>query len=216
MKTGPSRNPASSIHVVPVISPLPFIENQPAKTWSFDPLPRGRIAVTPVRTGPLPTFSAPSPEMSVVIPTSTPATSVIALSGPGVPSNGMPRSRARGFVCASGMAAKRTKRDNVASVSVMERVRMTRRMIPKPRQPDCARSADVGDGVAAFLRSVHGDDAGRHEVAGRTTDGVRRDLLVDLVHGLLDLASDDAGDAVRRHVAEREMDAALGERLVRL
>ena len=34
--------------------------------------------------------------MSVVWPTSTPATSVIAFIGPGVPSNGMPRSRARG------------------------------------------------------------------------------------------------------------------------
>src|SRR6185436_8336441 len=81
MRTGPSRNPASSIQVVPVISPLPFNENQPAKTWSLELLPRGRIAVTPVRTGPLPTLSAPSPEMSVVTPTSTPATSVIALAG---------------------------------------------------------------------------------------------------------------------------------------
>ena len=101
MNTGPSRKPASSIQVVPVISPLPFNENQPAKTWSVDVLPRGRIAVTPVRTGPVPTFSAPSPEMSVVIPTSTPATSVMAFSGPGVPSKGTPRSRARGFAWAS-------------------------------------------------------------------------------------------------------------------
>src|SRR4030095_13579507 len=71
-------------------------------------------------------------------------------------------------------------------------------------------------GVAAFLRSVHGDYAGGHEMPARTADSVRRDLLVDLVHGLFNLASDDAGDAVRRHIAEREMDAALDERFVRL
>src|SRR5215467_289703 len=58
------------------------------------------MAVTPVRTGPLPTTSLPSPEMSVVCPTSTPFTSVMALNGPVVPSNGTPRSRARGLVSA--------------------------------------------------------------------------------------------------------------------
>ena len=61
-------------------------------------LPRGCTTVTPVRTGPLPTTSFPDPEISVVCPTSTPLTSVIASRGPGVPSSGMPRSRARGFV----------------------------------------------------------------------------------------------------------------------
>ena len=51
--TGPSRKPDSSTQVVPVISPLPFSENQPAKTGLLmDSLPRGRTAVTPVRTGP--------------------------------------------------------------------------------------------------------------------------------------------------------------------
>src|SRR5213596_4251588 len=49
----------------------------------------------PVRTGPLPTSSLPSPLISVVYPTSTPATSVIALNFLGLPSNGIPRSRAR-------------------------------------------------------------------------------------------------------------------------
>ena len=44
-------NPPSSIHVVPVISPLPFCENHAAKTGSLDSLPRGRTTVTPVRTG---------------------------------------------------------------------------------------------------------------------------------------------------------------------
>src|ERR1700680_2679212 len=53
--TGPSRNPDSSIHVVPVISPLPFRENQAAKTgFDWESRPLGSIAVTPVRIGPLP------------------------------------------------------------------------------------------------------------------------------------------------------------------
>src|SRR5215470_7030366 len=94
--TGPSRKPDSSTQVVPVISPLPFKENQPAKTGSLSCLPRGKIAVTPVRTGPTPTLSAPSPEIIVFSPTSTPLTSVIAFNAPGVPSKGTPRSRARG------------------------------------------------------------------------------------------------------------------------
>ena len=94
--TGPSRKPDSSTHSLPVISPLPLKENIAAGTavllLSF---PSGRMAVTPVRTGPLPTTSFPSPSTRVVWPTSTPRTSVIALSSPGVPSKGTPKSRAR-------------------------------------------------------------------------------------------------------------------------
>src|SRR6202142_4352737 len=53
--TGPSRNPDSSTHVVPVISPFPFCENQAANTGlERESCPRGSTAVTPVRTGPLP------------------------------------------------------------------------------------------------------------------------------------------------------------------
>ena len=48
--------PDSSIHAVPVISPLPLSEKYPAKTGDESPLPRGRIAVTPVRIGPRPTI----------------------------------------------------------------------------------------------------------------------------------------------------------------
>src|SRR5438105_13613432 len=103
--TGPSRKPDSSTQVVPVISPLPFSENQPANTGSCDCLPRGRIAVTPVRTGPLPTSSLPDPEIKVVCPTSTPCTSVMAFSAPGVPSKGTPKSRARGLACATAEVA---------------------------------------------------------------------------------------------------------------
>ncbi len=92
---GPLRNPESSTHVVPVISPLPFSVNHAANTASLDAFPRGWIAVTPVRTGPFPISSFPSPEISVVWPTSTPFTSVMALFGPGVPSKGR-RDRERG------------------------------------------------------------------------------------------------------------------------
>src|SRR5579863_2311314 len=54
--TGPSRKPDSSTQVVPVISPLPFCAYQPAnENCCSDAAPRGNTAVTPVRTGPLPT-----------------------------------------------------------------------------------------------------------------------------------------------------------------
>src|SRR6202008_2755421 len=82
MSTGLSRKPDSSTQVVPVISPLPFCEYQPAKeNRCMDCAPRGSTAVTPVRIGPLPTTSLPSPEINVVWPTSTPSTSVIAFRG---------------------------------------------------------------------------------------------------------------------------------------
>src|SRR5687767_2935536 len=82
---GPSRIPDSCSQVVPVISPLPLSVNQAPKTGSALDFPRGCTTVTPVLTGPFPTTSFPLPEMSVVCPTSTPATSVIASSAPGVP-----------------------------------------------------------------------------------------------------------------------------------
>src|SRR5882724_7353473 len=106
--TGPARNPDSSSHVVSGISPLPFSLNQPPKTGSPFVAPRGKMAVTPVRTGPWPTTSFPSPLMIVAWPTVTPATSVIALRRPGVPSKGTPRSRARGRLCACTVDATRS------------------------------------------------------------------------------------------------------------
>jgi hypothetical protein len=63
--TGVSRNPDSVIQVVPVISPLPFNEYQFAKTGLLF-LPLGKMAVTPVRTGPSPLMFFPDPEMSVL------------------------------------------------------------------------------------------------------------------------------------------------------
>ena len=90
MATGSENVPDSSIHETPVISPLPFWEKKPAATGSAAPAgPRGRMAVTPVRTE--------SPRMMVAYPTCTPGTSVMAFQWPGVPPNGMPRDLARGL-----------------------------------------------------------------------------------------------------------------------
>ena len=51
MPTGPANVPDSSIQEIPVISPLPFWEKNPAVTGSSAPArPRGWMAVTPVRT----------------------------------------------------------------------------------------------------------------------------------------------------------------------
>src|SRR5256885_356344 len=110
--TGPSRNPESSTQCVPVISPLPFRLNHPAKTASRESLPRGRMAVTPVLTGPTPTFKTPSPEINVVCPTSTPFTSVIAFNCPGLPSKGTLRSRARGLFCAAIAMDQKSRADS--------------------------------------------------------------------------------------------------------
>src|SRR5436309_16042054 len=82
--TGPSRKPDPSTQFVPVISPLPFSDHQPAKTGLLiESFPRGSTAVSPVRTGPLPTYSFPSPEVGVVGPTVAPEPPVWALIGPG-------------------------------------------------------------------------------------------------------------------------------------
>src|SRR5712672_1445882 len=112
--TGPARNPDSSSQVVPVISPLPFNVNQPPKTGSPFVAPRGKTAVTPVRTGPCPTTSFPWPAIIVLCPTVTPETSVMVLSGPGMPSNGTPRSRARGRVCDDSGPAASTNPNRIA------------------------------------------------------------------------------------------------------
>ena len=78
--------PDSRTHSRPVSSPLPLRRWHPAKTGSRSAAaPRGQTTVTPVRTGPWPTTSGPSPRISVVWPTVTPSTSVMALRGPGVP-----------------------------------------------------------------------------------------------------------------------------------
>jgi hypothetical protein len=83
--------PDSRIHSSPVSSPFPFRRCEPAKTGSSQGLPScGKTTVTPVRTE--------SPSTSVVWPTRTPGTSVIAFSSPGgsVPIR-IPSSLARGL-----------------------------------------------------------------------------------------------------------------------
>src|SRR6204780_3833388 len=59
IRTGPSKKPDSSIQVVPVISPFPFCEYQPANEESTDCLPRGQIALTPRPTCPCPPAKFP-------------------------------------------------------------------------------------------------------------------------------------------------------------
>ena len=87
---GDSIVPSSCTCVEPANLPKALPTNTAPGTFSRNRLPPcGTIAVTPVRTV--------SPAMRVVCPTRTPATSVMAFSGPGLPSPGViPRSRARG------------------------------------------------------------------------------------------------------------------------
>ena len=84
MPMTPPRNPDSRTHSRPVSSPLPLRRWQPAKTGSVQTSSSwGITMVTPVRTGPCPTVNGPSPEISVVWPTRTPGTSVMASNSPG-------------------------------------------------------------------------------------------------------------------------------------
>src|SRR5690606_11409377 len=96
-----------------------------AKTGSVD-RPRGRTAVTPVRTGPSPTTSFPLPLTSVTCPTVTPATSVIALCAPVSPPNVMPRSR--DLVPAAACAASSAR--SAAAVRTRINARQRRRTEP--------------------------------------------------------------------------------------
>jgi hypothetical protein len=81
---GVVRTPASRTHSSPVMSPFPLRRWQPANSGlSRTSSARGRITVTPVRTGPCPRFRGPCPSTIVAWPTRTPVTSVIALWGPG-------------------------------------------------------------------------------------------------------------------------------------
>src|SRR3954468_12026675 len=97
MPMTPPSSPDSRTHSRPVSSPFPLSRWQPAKTRSVHGSSScGTTMVTPVRTGPSPTTSGPSPLMSVVWPTRTPGTSVIASCGPGSSSPiRRPSSRAR-------------------------------------------------------------------------------------------------------------------------
>lgn len=80
---GVSTRPHSETCVMPDISPAPLSTKLPAINLLSNTRSLGRITVTPVLTGPWPGISLPSPRMTVVWPTRTPLTSVIALYFPG-------------------------------------------------------------------------------------------------------------------------------------
>src|SRR5262245_17514893 len=160
--TGPSRKPDSSTQAVPVISPLPLSEKQPANTGSLDPRPRGRIAVTPVRTGPVPTTSFPSPAISVRWPTSTPLTSVMAFRGPGAPSNGTPKSRARGALSAPARGGDRKTTQANAAGSPRRIGDLLFTSLSFLSSPPARREENEGEirGLAPPLPSGEGDGEG--------------------------------------------------------
>src|SRR3984893_2133916 len=101
MPIGVVRNPDSRTHSSPVSSPLPLSRWQPAKSG----VSGGTTIVTPVRTE--------SPWISVLCPTRTPATSVMAFLADGTPPPiAMPKSRARMPVSKlDSMARAETKRE---------------------------------------------------------------------------------------------------------
>src|SRR5689334_12436544 len=67
----------------------------------------GRMAVTPVRTGPFPRRSGPAPRMMVECPTRTPATSVMEFQRPGRKRpSGTPSSRARYLASVLGVTGE--------------------------------------------------------------------------------------------------------------
>src|SRR5262245_17454218 len=168
MATGPSSRPLSWTHVVPVISPLPFSVNHAANTGSGFALPRGCTTVTPVRTGPVPTTSLPLPDTSVVWPTSTPATSVIASRAPGVPPIGRARSRSRGFCACRAPGTARTATNATASAGKRMSVAPCRNRganrAARPRRRD----------VAAVDDDHSADDHERNALRGNRSIFVRR------------------------------------------
>src|SRR5947207_7339500 len=93
-KMGKLNNPHSSMRERAVISPMPFKGKMAAYTLSSSGLPAwGQMPVTPVRHG-TPCTSV----LMVACPTRTPATSVMALSGPVGKYPGVtPKSRIRGM-----------------------------------------------------------------------------------------------------------------------
>ena len=99
---GDSSSPSSFTCVEPASLPKPFPTTTAAGTFSRNMLPAcGRIAVTPVLIE--------SPRVTVVWPTRTPSTSVMASSGPGgrtPTTRPMSRALGRGVWLASGALAR--------------------------------------------------------------------------------------------------------------
>ncbi|MNQ70022.1 hypothetical protein D3C85_846450 [compost metagenome] len=109
---GVSISPNSRIWVAPASLPKPLATDRPAGALSRNRSPPwGRIAVTPVRML--------SPERRVTCPTRTPATSVMAFSGPGERTPGaLPRSRIVGRFSVDCAAAGETAKAAVSPRAV--------------------------------------------------------------------------------------------------
>ena len=107
-RIGVSSSPSSRSCVTPNNFPYPLPTCSAAGTRSKNRFPRcGRIAVTPVRTE--------SPSTTVVCPTITPATSVMALCAPVRKMPGAtPRSRARGRTGCCAVAPNERSAESVA------------------------------------------------------------------------------------------------------
>ena len=97
-RIGVSSTPHSRTWIAEVSSPAPLSTATPAARplRTTSPSGPGTMAVTPVRATPRPTGGSGSSRQTVVWPTRTPGTSVMALPGPGGSRPiSMPRSRAR-------------------------------------------------------------------------------------------------------------------------
>src|SRR5688572_25327284 len=151
---GDSISPSSSICVDPISFPNPLPTKTAPGTFSRKRLPAwGKITVTPVRTF--------SPRITVVCPTRTPATSVIALSGPvGRIPGVMPMSRARGRpgVTAARMASVRNR-------ACMDAMLYSR---PQPHRmlvfTDPLRQTDLPRGCVATIGNFDGMHIGHQQI----------------------------------------------------
>src|SRR5664280_3283716 len=168
--TGEVSSPDSRIHSRPVSSPLPLSRWQPAKSGSSLISPScGNTTVTPVRTGPSPTRSGPSPSISVACPTRTPATSVIAFSGPGRPRpSSMPTSRA---------LTRIPSRDPVCSLGLFGLYPAAQ--VPHAAQQDERPAQAEGEPLPVDERLLGGDRRRQ-----RLDKPVRVDVVVAVEHGL--------------------------------
>ena len=131
----------------------------------------GTIAVTPVRIGPVPTSRGPSPSISVVIPTVTPPTSVIAFSGPGgsrpdaesqVAVAGHRANRVQGTLATGG--CRRGDRHDTASGGARARWRR------RGRHPERAGVDDEGASAPNVLIATNAARSAGREQADHAAD----------------------------------------------
>ena len=174
-RMGVSSRPHSWTCVIPETSPAPLRTKPPATTRLSNTLALGMMAVTPVRTGPLPRSSGPSPMISVVCPTCTPATSVMAFDSPtGNRPMEKPSSRRRCLIpTPASTEVRRRPRDRAFSLLQLP----LRSALPVPR----GAGGGCRAGAVGAAAAVAGGDGGR---------GPRpwpRPLASDLASGLTSL-----------------------------